>query len=116
MRAYRKPYKSTLQSLWEISDIEKTKSAYEAVRKSIGKVATAAALPKNYRQAVYAGQAVSSQFKLVDGNRDELMRTIFRCKKPGENFVREVQSVPEEISVLATDTQINDIVKILCSA
>ena len=111
MRAYRKPYKSTLQSLREISDIEKSKSAYEAVRKSIGKLATTAALPKNYQQAVYAGQAVSSQFKSVNGNRDELMRTIFRCKKLGENFVREVQSAPEEISVLATDTQISDIVR-----
>ena len=47
----------------------------------------------------------------MDANRDELMRTNFRCKKPGDNFVRKVQSTPEEISFLATDTQINDIVR-----
>ena len=104
MKGYIKTYKSTLQSLREISDIEKPKSAYETVRKPIGKVATAAGLPKNYRQAVYARQAVSSQFKSVDDNGDELMRTIYSCKKPGENFVQEVQSAPEGISVLATDT------------
>ena len=39
------------------------------------------------------------------------MRAIYRCKKPGENFVREVQRAPEGISVLATDTQIRDIVR-----
>ena len=74
-------------------------------------VATAAALPKNYRQAVYTRHAVSTQLKSVDGNRDELMRAIHRCKKPGENFVWKVQSAPEGISVLATDTEINDIVR-----
>ena len=84
MKGYIKTYKSTLQSLREISDIEKPKSAYETVRKSIGKVATAAGLPKKYRQAVYARQTVSSQFKSVDDNRDELMRAIYSCKKPGK--------------------------------
>ena len=48
MKAYRKTYKSTLQSLREISDIKKPKSAYETVRKPIDKEATIAALPKNY--------------------------------------------------------------------
>ena len=33
------------------------------------------------------------------------------CKKPGENFVREVKRAPEGISVLAKDTQISDIVR-----
>ena len=47
MKAYRKTYKSTLQSIKETSHIEKPKLAYETVRKSIGKVATTAALPKN---------------------------------------------------------------------
>ena len=36
MKSYRKTYKSTLQSLREISDIKKPKSVYETVRKSIG--------------------------------------------------------------------------------
>ena len=35
------------------------------------------------------------------------MWAIYSCKKPGESFVRKFQSAPEEISVLATDTQIN---------
>ena len=47
----------------------------------------------------------------MDGNRDELKRAIYTCKKPGQNFLREVQSAPEGISVLATDTQISDIVR-----
>ena len=74
MKAYIKTYKRTLQSLRETSDIEKPKSAYETVRKSFAKVATAVALLKNYRQVVYARQAVSSQSKVVDSIRYELMR------------------------------------------
>ena len=111
MKAYRKTSKITIQSLRKIWDIEKPKSAYETVRKSIVKVAATAALPKNYRQAVYAKQTVSSQFKSVDGNRDELIRAIYSCKKPGDSFVREIQSAPEGISVLARDKQVSDIVR-----
>ena len=43
-----KAYRSTLQSQREISDIEKPKSAYETLRKPIGKAAAAAALTNNY--------------------------------------------------------------------
>ena len=40
-----------------------------------------------------------------------MVRAIYRFKRHGKNFVREVQTDPEGISVLATDTQTNNLVR-----
>ena len=40
---------------------------------------------------------------------DDLLQAVYLCKKPSEKFVREVQSAPEGICVIASDAQLNDV-------
>ena len=100
---------STIGALREQCGLSKPKRAFENVRKSMGHVNSASECPKNYRQALYAHSSSKFTFKAVEGKSDELLTAIYRCKKPGDSFVLEVQSAPEGIVVLPTDTQITDI-------
>ena len=110
-KPYLKTMSSTLDNLREAAKGKKPKAAYENVGKNIGQASSASALPKNYDQASYARRQAKQGFKAVGNSTDEMIRTIYRCKKLGETFVREVQSAPEGIAVLSSKIQLIDVVR-----
>ena len=53
----------------------------------------------------------SKVFQSVSSCTDTLTNAIYKCKKSGENFVKEVRSAPEAVVVFGTDTQFNDVMR-----
>ena len=63
----------------------------------VGKTTSLSELPKNYNQAYYARDFVKNKFESVSNTGDDLLQAVYKCKKSGEKFVREVQSASERI-------------------
>ena len=90
----------------------KPKAASELVRKSLSNAANAPEFPKNYNQAAYARRSHTPKvFQSVSSYTDALTNAIYKCKKPGDNFVKEVRSALEAVAVFGTDTQFNDLMR-----
>ena len=53
----------------------------------------------------------SKVFQSVSSCGDALTNAIYKCKKPGDNFVKEVQSAPEAVAVFGTNTQFNEVMR-----
>ena len=78
--------------------------------------ANAPEIPKNYNQAAYARISHTPKvFQSVSSCTDALTNAIYKCKKPGDNFVKEVRSAPEAVAVFGTDTQFNNVMR-FCAA
>ena len=72
---------------------------------------SAGALPKSCQQVSY----FKSKDKTSGHNLDVLYNVMMQCKSsiPGKEFVRSVVAAPEPMAVLATDQQLNDMVRFL---
>ena len=111
----RKPYlktmSSTIESLKISASSKKPKSTYIDKMVKVGKTTSPSELPKNHNQANYARNLVKNKFESVSNTGDDLLQAIYKCKKSGEKFVREVQSAPEGIVVISSDIQIKDVAR-----
>ena len=65
--------------------------------------------PNYYNLASYARNITKSRFEPMKNTVDDLLQAVDLCKKPGEKFFREVQSAPEGMCAIASDTQLNDV-------
>ena len=84
----------------------------EHVRKSLGSAANAPEIPKNYNQAAYTRRSCTFKvYQSVSSCTDALTNAIYKCKKSGDNFEKEVRSAPKAVAVFGTNTQFNDIVR-----
>ena len=54
-------------------------------------------------------------FQSVSSCTDALTNAIYKYKKPGDNFVKEVRRAPKAVAVFGTVTQFNDVMK-FCAA
>ena len=90
----------------------KPKAASEYVRNTLSSTANAPEIPKNYNQAAYVRRLYTPK---VSSCTDALTSATYKCKKPGDNFVKEVRSAPEAVAVFGTDTQFNDVMR-FCAA
>ena len=61
----------------------------------VGKTTSFRELPKNYNQAYYTRNFEKNKFESVSNTGDALFQVVFKCKKSGGKFVREVQSASE---------------------
>ena len=94
----------------------KPKAVSEHVRKTLSNTANAPEIPKNYCQAAYARRSHNRKvFQPVSSCTDALTNAIYKCKEPGDNFMKEVRSAPEAVVVFGTDTQFNDVMR-FCAA
>ena len=113
----RKPYlkamSSTIESL-KISASSKKPSAYIDTMRKVGKITSPSELPKNYKQANYERNLVKNKFESISNTGYDLLQAIYKCKKSGEKFVREVQSAREGIVVISSDLQIKGVARFLC--
>ena len=115
-KMYRQTCQSTIVKLREATVGMKPKAASEHVRKTLSSAANAPEIPKNYNQAAYARRSHTPKvFQSVSSCTDALTNAIYKCKKPGDNFVKEVRSAPEAVAVFGTDTQFNDVMR-FCAA
>ena len=86
----------------------KPKAASEHVRKTLSSAANASETPNNHNQAAYARRSrTPKDFQSVSSCTDALTNATYKCKKPGDNFVKEVRSVPEAVAFFDTDAQFN---------
>ena len=69
----------------------------------LGSSSSSGQQPKTYNQASYARNVTKSRFVSMKNPVDELLQAVYQCKKPGKKFVREVQSAPEGMSIIASD-------------
>ena len=51
---------------------------------------------------------MKNKFEFVSNTGDDLLQAVCKCKKSGEKFMQQVQSAPEGIVVISSDTQIKD--------
>ena len=113
---YRQTCQYTIAKLREATVGMKPKAASEHVRKTLSCAANAPEIPKNYNQAAYARRSrTPKDFQSVSSCTDALINATYKCKKPGDNFVKEVRSVPEAVAFFGTDTQFNDVMR-FCAA
>lgn len=88
----------------------KLKAASEHVRKPLGGATNFPEITKNCNEAAYARRSQTSKvFQFVSRCTDALTNAIYKCKKPGGNFVKEVRNAPEAVVVFGNDTQFNDV-------
>ena len=113
-KGYTMTKTSTLSSLKRACETKRPKEALAKVRKESQHQKSLSGHPRNYNQAANARTIQKKGFKSLGNPCDELIQAIYMCKKPGDNFVREVQSAPEGIAVLASDTQLKDVAR-FCS-
>ena len=70
---------------------------------------------KNYNQAAYARRiSLKDPFKGLNEVTDALTNAAFKCEKPGDDFVRMINSTPEALVVIARNTQICDVARFCC--
>ena len=108
---------STIVKLREATTVSmKPRAASEHVRKTLVSAPNDPEIPKNYNQAAYARRSHTPKvFQSVSNRTDSLTNAIYKCKKVGDNFVKEVRSAPEAVAVFGTDTQFNDVMR-FCAA
>ena len=72
---------------------------------------SAGALPRNSQQPPY----YKSKDKSCPHNSDVLYNVMLQCKScvPGKEFVRVVVAAPEPMAILASDQQLDDMVRFL---
>ena len=119
MPPYRRQKKSTMEKL--DSAVRETKSATRAVKKvyqesgGIQNVRSGSELPRNVQQAHYLKKKQEVQSKpTASRNADTLAAIMHQCKETSTGphaYIRAVQAAPEPVCVLATDQQINDLVR-----
>ena len=109
-KMYRQTCQSTIVKLREATVGMKPKAASEHVRKTLSSAANAPEIPKNYNQAAYVRRSHTPKiFQSVSSCTDALTNAIYKCKKPGDNFVKKVRNAPEAVVVFGNDTQFNDV-------
>ena len=108
-KLYIKTMKSTINKLKEAGIKQKPKAALHRMSQEVGSSSSSGQQPKNYNQASYARNITKSRFESMKNPVNDLLQAIYLCKKPGEKFVREVQSAPERMCVIALDTRLNDV-------
>ena len=87
----------------------KPKAASEHVRKTLSSAVNAPEIPKNYNQVAYARRShIPKVFQSVSSCTDALTIAIYKCKKPGDNFVKKVRSAPEAMADFGTNIHFND--------
>ena len=113
---YRQTCQSTIVKLREATVGMKPKAASEYVKKTHSSAANAPETPKNYNQAAYARRSHTPKvFRSVSSCTDALTNAIYKCKKPDDNFVKEIRSAPEAVAVFGTSSQFNDVMR-FCAA
>ena len=110
-KPYIKTMKSTINKLKEAGIKQKTKTALHQVSQALDISSSSGQQPQNYNQASYARNVTKTKSRFVSMKNpvDDLLQAVYLCKKPGEKFVREVQSAPEEMCLIASDAQLNDV-------
>ena len=108
-KLYIKLMKRTINKLKEAGIKQKPKASLHQVSQELGSSSSSGQQPKNYNQASSARNIAKSRFISMTNPVDDLLQAIYLCKKPNENFVKEVQSAPEGMCVIASDAQLNDI-------
>ena len=88
---------STVASLKILASSKKPKLEYIDIMGKVGKTTSLSELPKNYNQAYYARNFEKKKFESVSNTGDDLLQAVYKCKKSGEKFVRQVQSALERI-------------------
>ena len=83
---------STIESLKISASSKKPKLEYTDIMGKVGKTASLSELPKNYNQAYYTRNFEKNKFESVSNTGDALLQVVYKCKKSGGKFVREVQS------------------------
>ena len=101
--------KSAINKLKEARIKQKPKAALHQVSQELGSSSSSSQQPKNYNQASCSRNVTKSRFVSIKNPVDDLLQVVYLCKKPGEKFVREVQSAPEGMCVIACDSQLNDV-------
>lgn len=103
------PFKATKhsvpQSIKQRCEHETPKRVLAEEKKRKGSFAIAdcsSDLPRNYNQIKNFRRKATNSF--VELKNDEIVAAMYECKKPGDEFVREVQGAPEAICILATNT------------
>jgi len=76
---------------------------------------SAGALPKNCQQVTYYKSKKKSSKNLKNSTIDVLYNVMLQCKTsiPGKEFVRTVVAAPEPMAFLASDQQLDDMVRFL---
>ena len=87
--------KTTISKLKEARIKKKPKAALHQVSQELGSSSSSSQQPKKYNQASYARNVTKSRFASVKNPVHDLLQAVYLCKKPGEKFVRELQSAPE---------------------
>ena len=109
-KMYRQTCQSTIVKLRETTVSMKPKASSEHVRKTLSSAANASEIPKKYNQAAYARRSSTpTVFQSVSSCTDALTNAIYKCKKPGDNFVKKVRNAPEAVVIFGNDTQFNDV-------
>ena len=88
---------STIESLKISASSKKPELEYIDIMGKVGKTTSLSELPKNYNQAYYARNFEKKKFESVSNTGEDLLQAVYKCKKSGEKFVREVQSASERI-------------------
>ena len=115
-KMYSQTCESTIVKLREATVGMKLKAASEHVRKTLSSAANGPETLKSYNQAAYARRSHTPKvFQSISSCTDALTNLIYKCKKPGDNFVKEVRSAPEAVAVFGTDTQFIDVMR-FCAA
>ena len=113
---YRQTCKSAIVTLREATVGMKPKAALEHVRKTLSSAANDSEIPKNYSQAAYARRShTPNVFQSVSSCTDALTTAIYKCKKPGDNLVKEVRSAHDAVEIFGAETQFNDAMR-FCAA
>ena len=112
-RSYVRTMKSTTEKMSSSKCISINDTLTEVID-STGRLVntrSAGALPRNCQQVSY----FKSKDKSSGHNLDVLYNVMLQCKSsvPGKEFVRSVVAAPEPMAVLATDQQLNDMVRFL---
>ena len=115
-KMYRQTCQSTIVKLREATVGMKPKAVSEHVRKTLSSTANTPEIPKNYNQDAYARISHTPKvFQSVSSCTEALTNAIYKCKKPGDNFVKDVRSAPKAVAVFGTETQFNDVIR-FCAA
>lgn len=113
---YVRIMKSTTEKMSSSSSNSLKETMTEVINDAGGMINSrcAGALPKSYQQVSYYKCKEKSQ-KELGHNFDVLYNVMLQCKtsNPGKEFVRAVAAAPEPMAVLATNHQLDDMVRLL---
>ena len=101
--------KSTTNKLKDAGIKQKPKAVLHQLSQELVSPSSSGQQPKNYNQVSCGRNVTKSRFALMKNPVDDLLQAVYLCKKPSEKFVREVQSAPEGMCVIASDVQLNDV-------